>query len=44
MRDLCERPGSKFDSLTLYGNWCNASLHTLFDVSLFPYDTETKNV
>ena len=40
MRDLCERPGIKCDSLTLAGNWVNASVHTVFDGILLPHDDE----
>ena len=34
MRDICERPESKFASLPLAGNWANTTLHTVFDGSL----------
>ena len=37
MRELCERPGSKFKSLPLSSNWDNAIVHAVFDGRLFPH-------
>ena len=43
MRELFERPWSKFASLILSENWGNASIHTVFDGSLLLHADEKKN-
>ena len=42
MRELYDRPGSKLTSITLSGNWLNASVQTVFDGSLLPHADEIK--
>ena len=37
IREMCERPGSKYASLTLAGNCGNYSVHFMFDSSLSPH-------
>ena len=44
MRELCETPESKCSSIPLDDKWGNASVHCVFDGSLFPHADETKIV
>ena len=42
IREICERPGSKYLSLTLACNWGNYYVHDCFNVSLFLHDDRKK--